>query len=276
MKKTLTLILGVLVAIPALVFGQVGVDSNTAGKIESQAKIDSANAYNIPGERRFAIVEFVDSIHYNVVDLITHVVMIERDGQITKRDTESDTATLYLPADGSTKYIATMTWHTNTLFDTAYVEKERIDDPARAAARWTNLVNIAYAYPATPKPVYQSSFSYVRVTSSASKAETTFIGDRVEFFSEHYQGHGYVKIFIDDQQVAELYQNSSGSLSNVTDFSRMIPSFGYTFPKAAYNSPPGSHKIRLETAPGNQYLLDFIRVVNYTLTPRIKPKTVPK
>ena len=161
-----------------------------------------------------------------------------------------------------------MTWHTNTLYDTTYVEKERVDDPAGTPARWT-ITNMAKAANTTKPGVYNKTFSYVLTSASPSKSEMTIVGDRVEFFGERFNGHGNVTVFIDGEQKAVLYQ---GAAPWVTDFSRMQPSFGYTFPKKEYNSPPGSHTIRLETTAGNQYIIDFVRVVNYTLTPRIKPK----
>lgn len=246
MKKILLLAFGALIALPAL--SQIG---------------------SIPAERKFAIIEIFDNDAYidsfKVKKLITDVVLV-KDGTITKRDTEADTATLYLAEDGVTKYIGTTTWHTNTLFDTTWTVKETYDDAAGAPSRWV-INNISLATNSTKPGVYNKSFTFVKVTSSPSSAKTTFTGDRVEFFSERYQGHGLVKILIDGQQVSVKYQNDQPW---VTDFSRMQPTFYYVFPKDKFDSPPTQHTLELQTDPGNQYIVDMIRVVNMTLTPRIK------
>jgi hypothetical protein len=265
MRKKLTLILGVLVAIPALVVGQIQQAPATQAKIESQAAIDSANYHNIPAERRFAIVEFVDSVHYNVIKLITNVVMVT-EGLVTKAQTPPDTATLYLAADGVTKYVGTTVWRTNAVYDTTFVEKERVDDPSGTPARWV-FNNALLAKPTTKPGCYLNSFTGVSVTTSASFREFTFVGDRIEFYGERWQGHGNVKIFIDGVQMATLYQ---GANPWTTDFTRLAPSFSYNFPKKPeYNSPATSHKIRFETDPGNQFIIDMMRVQTYTLRPRV-------
>jgi hypothetical protein len=264
MRKILLLAFGCLVAIPA--FTQVGSQiAGVSDKVQNQAAIDSANYRNIPAERRFAIVEFVDSVKYNVIQLITNVVLI-REGSVTKMAMPFDSATLYLPEDGVTNYIGTTVWRTNTQFDTVFVEKERVDDPSKTPSRW--VFNNALLAGTTTKPgCYNNSFTGVSVTTSSSFREFTFTGDRIEFFGERFSGHGNVKIIIDGVQVATLYQ---GAAPYVTDFSRMIPSFSYNFKKAPeYNSPATQHKIRFETDPGNQYIIDMMRVQNYTLRPRV-------
>jgi archaellum component FlaF (FlaF/FlaG flagellin family) len=224
MRKYILLAFGCLVALPALLFGQ----------------------NPIPAERKFAIIEIFDNDSYL---------------SVTKYVMPADTATLYLPEDGVTNYIGTTTWTTPNAYDTIWTEKERYDDATTAPLRWT-ITNIFKAANTAKPGIYNKSFTAVQVTSTASTASTTFIGDRVEFFGERFEGHGNVKVFIDNQQVATLYQ---GAVPWVTDFSRMQPSFYYVFPKDTPTSPPGQHTLRLETEPSNQYIIDMIRVMNYTL-----------
>ena len=127
----------------------------------------------------------------------------------------------------------------------------------------TNVARATNTLPGKPG-CYNNSFSYVSVASSAASAKTTFIGDRVEFFGERFNGHGNVKVFIDGVQVVTLFQ---GANPWITDYSRMQPSFYYNFPKKpAYNSPATEHTLELLTDPGNQFMMDMIRVHNYTLT----------
>jgi hypothetical protein len=290
MKKFLLLAFGVLIALPALT--QTPISSNnpvfdlpptySQDKVQTQAKIDSANAAQIPAERKFAIIEYKDNDafldSFYVKTLITEVIMIE-EGMTTKRDTQSDTATLYLPADGQTVFVGTTTWHANAKYDTTWTETARIDDAATNTTNWGTLTNIAKATNTTKPGVYNKSFTYVTVTSSPSVTELKpVVCDRLEFFGERFQGHGNVKVFVDGpdgswQQVATL---SQGNPPYVTDFSRMQPSFYYVWPKKEWNSPAGLHKIKFETDPGNQYIVDFIRVVKMTLTPRTVTKSAVK
>jgi hypothetical protein len=293
MKKILLLAFGCLIALPALtqirnvptssLSPQLVLpdDSYVNAKVESQAKIDSTKAAQIPAERKFAIIEYKDNDAYldsfYVKKLITNVVLIE-EGTVTKRDTQTDTAALYLPADGKTVFVGTTTWHENVRFDTTWTEVARIDDPATNNTSWSLLTNISKAANVSGKNVYNKSFSYVTVASSKSVLELKPVAaDRLEFFSEHYPTHGLVKVFIDGpdgtwQQIATLNQNATVP---VTDFERMQPSFSYIWPKALWNDPMKPHKIKFETDAGNQYLMDFIRVVKMTLTPRV-PKKVTK
>lgn len=249
----------------------------TDAKIDNQAKIDSANAYAIPAERKFELWEILDSGNpsypdsFKVKRLVTNVRIIDHDGQVTKMDTQTDTATLYISGYSNKVFVATMTWHTNAVYDTTWTEVARVEDAASNPGAWAVLTNIAKA-PNSGKPgISSKSFTYVSVASSPSVLEfKPVLCDRLEFFGERFNGHGNVKIFVDGpdgawMQVATLFQ---GANPWITDLDRMQPSFGYTFPKKSWNSPPTMHKIKFETDGGNQYMQDFIRVMKYTLTPR--------
>ena len=239
-------------------------------KVANSNYQDSVDAYAIPAERQFEVWEILKSKtgHPDTViskRLITNVVTISRDGQVTKMDTRTDTATLYMSGFSDKVFIATMTWNSNQKYDTTFITKETVDDPSRAPARWTTN-NVLLAYPTSKTGCYNDSFTGVSVTSSPSWREFTFTGDIIQFFGERFQGHGNVVIFVDGVQVVTLYQ---GANPWVTDFVRMQPSWSYTFPKSPnYNSPAGTHKIRFETTAGNQYIIDAMRIVNYTLAPR--------
>jgi hypothetical protein len=223
---------------------------------------------SVPAERRFALVEIFDNDSdidsFKIKKLYTSVRTIT-DGSVTYQNAPGDSAVIYLSADPARSLKGTVTWKwADQQFDTTYVEKERYDDPSKAGSRWT--VTNMFLAPNTSKPgVYNGSISYVNSTNTESKARTTFTGDMVEFFGERAQGHGDVHIYIDDQPVKTLQQ---GATPWMTDFSRMVPSFRWVFPKATPTSPAAQHTIELRTQPGNQYIIDMIRVQNYTLKPR--------
>jgi len=257
-------------------------ESYVNAKVENQARIDSTKAAQIPAERKFAIIEifdndaFIDS--FKVKKLVTNVVTIEREGQITKMDTNTDTATLYLSGYSDKVFVATMTWHTNQTYDTTWTETARIDDAGTNTTDWQTLTNVWKVANTTKPGVYKNSFMSVSVTSSPSVMEMKpVVCDRLEFFGERFSGHGNVKVFVDGpdgawMQVATLYQ---GANPWVTDFSRMQPSFFYTFPKEKFDSPARPHKIKFETVPGNQFIVDFIRVVKMTLSPHVIGPVTP-
>lgn len=252
MKKLLLLIFGILVALPALT--QVRPSSVVQPYDQIQA------------ERKFGLIEIFDNDAYidsfKILKLKT-IVKIVGDGSITKQQLPPDSAILYLADDGVSQYIGTTTWRKNAVFDTTYTETARIDDPA-TSNRWT-VVNILTATNSAKPGVFNKSFSFVNASSAVSSASITVTCDRVEFFGERWQGHGNVKVFIDGQQVQTL---SQGSAPYVTDFSRLQPSFYYIFPKATPSSPPTAHTLKLETDPSNQYIIDMVRTLNYTLTVR--------
>lgn len=234
----------------------------------NDAKISASSFNASQNDRKFAIVEYYDKVapmdSFLVTTLITDVKYI-KDGSVTYRTTPADTATLYIAEDPARPLRATMTWkYADQIYDTTFNEKERIDDPAGAPTRW-GVVNMS-KYTNTTKPgVYNKTFSAVTTTASVSSAKITTTGDVFEFFGERFDGHGNIKIFIDGQQVQTLYQ---GAQPWVTDFSRMQPSFRWIFPKATPTSAPGEHTIEIQTDPANQYIIDFLRVLNYTLKPR--------
>lgn len=219
-------------------------------------------------DRKFAIVEYYDKVapmdSFLVRTLITDVRYVN-DGSVTYQHTPPDTAILYLSQTGR-PLNGTVTWkYADQNYDTVFTEKEKIDDYAGASSRWS-VVNMSKAIN-SPKPqlTYNKTFTFVTTTASAASAKIITTGDAFEFFSERYPGHGNVRVFVDGQQVHILQQ---GIEPFGTDFERMVPSFRWIFPKATPTSPATEHTIEFKTDPGTQFIVDMLRVLNYTLKPR--------
>lgn len=267
MKKILLLAFGCLIALPAMLVAQsTAPTSYVKEKSATNAIYQAGSANAIQNERKFMIVEYfpgTDSVKAKY--LVTSVRYIT-DGSVTYQQSPADSAILYIPQEGDRKLKGTVTWkYADQRYDTTYTLKEAIDDPATTASRWS-LTNINNKAVNQSKPgVYNKSFSFVNVVSSASSAKFTSVMDRIEFFSEHFEGHGYVKIFIDGQQVSTLFQ---GTQPYYTDYSKLKPGFYWNFPKATPTSPAKEHTIEFKTDPGNQYIIDLIRTFTYTLKPR--------
>lgn len=245
-----------------------GQDTYTTGKVVS-TMINQAESFNAQqGQRKFTITEYwpgTDSIKAKY--LVTKVIYL-KDGATSTIYAPGDTARLFFPdpnapTNGRTLK-GTVTWkYADQQFDTTYTEKERIDDPS-TSNRWTITNMFKAVNPNKVEPLFNKSFSAVNVVSQASYAEIKLIGvGRIELFSEHFQGHGYVKVFVDGQQIKTLYQGSQFVDCNCynTDFARMKPSWGMSL-------PIGDHTLKLVTDAGNQYVIDMVRTFTYTLKPR--------
>lgn len=240
---------------------------------EAQSKVGDFNSQQ--QSRKFAIVEYLDHNKDGipdstlVVSLITSVRYVT-DGSITYDMFPKDSAILYFSEDGR-PLKGTTTWkYADQLYDTTYTLKETIDDASTTSSRW-GLTNIAKASN-SPKPgVYNKSFTYVQVVSTASSQKITTTCDRFEFFSEHTQGHGWVIIKADGVQVAKIFQGLDVGVLPYTDHSKQTPSFYYNFTKETPTSSAKEHTIEFITeavATGNQYILDYIKTFTYTLKPR--------
>lgn len=242
-----------------------GDNSYTIQKVVQTAKNEAASFNALQSDRKFMIVEYfpgTDSVKAKY--LITSVRYVA-DGTITYQYAPGDSAVIYIPKDPARKMRGTVTWkYADQIYDTTFTLKETIDDPSTTGSRWA-ISNIQKAANSTKPDVYNKSFSFVSVTSTASSAKFTSTMDRIELFSEHWQGHGYVKIFVDGQQVATLFQ---GTDPYITDFKKMSPGWYYNFPKATPTSPAKEHTVEFRTDPGNQYIIDMIRTFTYTLKPR--------
>lgn len=232
---------------------------------EAQSQVGSFNSEQ--DSRRFAIVEIFDKVppmdSFLVTSLVTSVKYIT-DGSLTYQTLPPDTAFLFISTDGRPLKGATKWEYSDQQYDTTFTLKEIIDDASTTSTRW-GLTNIAKATNSAKPDVYNKSFTYVQVVSTASSQKIVTTCDRVEFYSEKAQGHGYVKILVDGQQVAMIFQ---GSAPYNTDFKRGIPSWYYNFTKKTPTSPAGEHTIEFITDAGNQYILDFLKTFTYTLKPR--------
>lgn len=259
LSKFIFITISVMLALPS------AAQSYITEKYVTDAVIRAGGINAAQESRRFVVTEIYstpDSGKWR--NLQTKVIYIT-DGDKSVIQAPGDTARLFFPSDPSRILIGTVTWRwADQQYDTTYTETARIDDPA-TSTRWTDLVNIGKATNSAKTGVYNKSFSFVNTAGAVSSASITVTCDRVELFSERWQGHGNVKVFIDGQQVRTL---SQGNAPYVTDFSRMVPSFYWIFPKATPTSPATSHTLRLETDPSNQYIIDMIRTLNYTLTVR--------
>lgn len=228
---------------------------------EAQSQLGDLVSHEI--NRKFILIEIFpnsDSGKYKVLN--TKVVTV-KDGSSYDIYSPGDTAFLFYPEDQPLK--GTIAWkNRDQQYDTTFTLKETIDDASTTSTRW-GLTNIAKATNSAKPDVYNKSFTYVQVVSTASSQKIVTTCDRVELYSEKAQGHGYVKILVDGQQVAMIFQ---GSAPYNTDFKRGIPSWYYNFPKKTPTSPAGEHTIEFITDAGNQYILDFLKTFTYTLKPR--------
>lgn len=243
-------------------FAQEGI-KYAGDKIVNEAQSQLGDFNSIQNDRKFILIEIfpgTDSGKYKT--LITKPVYVD-DGSEYDIYSPGDTAFIFLPKGGDLKGHVTFK-NLNQVYDTTFTLKEIIDDASTTPTRW-GLTNIAKATNSAKPDVYNKSFTYVSVVSSTSSQKIVTTCDRVEFYSEKAQGHGYVKILVDGQQVAMIFQ---GSAPYNTDFKKGIPSWYYNFPKATPTSPAGEHTIEFVTDAGNQYILDFLKTFTYTLKPR--------
>lgn len=228
---------------------------------EAQSQFGSFNSSE--NDRKFLVIELFQNIDSGKFKVLNTKAVYVDDGDQYNIWAPGDTAFIFIPKNAALK--GTINWkNRDQLYDTTFILKEVIDDGSTTASRW-GLTNIAKATNSAKPDVYNKSFTYVSVVSTASSQKIVTTCDRVELFSEKAQGHGYVKIFVDGTQVAMIFQ---GTAPYNTDFKKGIPSWYYNFPKATPTSPSGEHTIEFVTDPGNQYILDFLKTFNYTLKPR--------
>lgn len=230
---------------------------------EAQAQVQGFNS--IQAERKFVVTElFVGTDSGRWKNLVTKAIYVT-DGDKSTIQSPGDTARLYFSTTGR-PLVGSVTWkYADQRYDTTWTVKEIYDDAAGSPGKFTNLVNIGKATGQTKPGLYNKTFTAVSVVSSVSSWKTTCVCDRIEFFGETWQGHGWVKFLIDGDQVAMQFK---GNAPYHTDYSIMRPSFYWVFPKATPTSAPGTHTLEVKTDPGNQYITDMIRTLTYTLKPR--------
>ncbi len=196
---------------------------------------------------------------FGIVNMTTHVITIDHDGQITRRDTKTDTATLYLPSDGKTHYVATMTWKKQETMDT--VLTKTVIESTDVSVQKTNMTSVT----GSAKPdISGQSFIYVTNTSQIGTVAYNFtitgVAGYVEVFSERYQGHCNVAFVLDALPGMQMDQ---GAPPFGTDYKRGQATF-----RAKVG--PGAHRIVLQPYPSpGQYTIDFIRITNATLVPHV-------
>jgi hypothetical protein len=112
----------------------------------------------------------------------------------------------------------------------------------------------------TKADVSAGNFTYVKAVGTLTSIKYPFVGDGIEVYSERYPGHGSITIFIDGVNKGTFNQGTPEP-GNVyrTDFKRNAPTFSIKLPK-------GGHSVEIQS--NAQFMLDFFKVSNYTISTR--------
>lgn len=163
---------------------------------------------------------------------------------IIDSNSQNDTAFFHVPADASKRYQAV------TVFTEIRDEPVPVDtvvevyEPARITA--VNRTN----YSGSNKPgISDGSFSVATNVAALSSSSLTFTGVKVELFTERYQGHGVIDVYVDNIKSGTF---NLGVAPFDTDYSKNKPTFRKKL-------SPGSHTIRVQSTTG-QNILDLIKV----------------